>query len=186
MEIKSVNPGGDMKFVYNDGGRSQAGFKGHTGDCVCRAVAIASGLAYADVYAALAEGTGSQRKSKRTEKRAASARNGINVTRQWFKDYMVGHGFEWVPTMLIGQGCRVHLTAGELPMGRLIVSVSRHYTCVIDGVVHDTHDPQRSIAMFRQFTGWQTADLKQGERRNQNGIFTIARRCVYGYWRKLP
>ena len=27
-----------MEFVYNDSGRSEAGFKGTTGDCVCRAI----------------------------------------------------------------------------------------------------------------------------------------------------
>ena len=176
-----INPGGNMKFVEDDGGRSAAGYKSYAGDCVCRAVTIASGLPYAEVYEALAKGSGNQRKSKRTPKKSASARNGISVKRQWFKDYMHSIGFEWVPTMLVGQGCKVHLSAGELPMGRLVVSVSKHYTCVVDGKVHDTWNPQREIAMFRQFPGWQTAALKTGEKRNQNGIYTIARRCVYGY-----
>ena len=43
-------------FVYNDGGRKLAGRKGDTGDCVTRAVAIASGLPYLEVYNVLAEG----------------------------------------------------------------------------------------------------------------------------------
>lgn len=35
-----------MLFVYDDGGRAAAGYKGTTGDCACRAVAIAgNGLA---------------------------------------------------------------------------------------------------------------------------------------------
>jgi hypothetical protein len=55
--------------------------------------------------------------------------------------------------MSIGQGCTVHLKADELPSGRLILSVSRHYVAMIDGVVHDTHDPSRG-----------------------------GTRCVYGYW----
>lgn len=173
-----------MRYTYNDGGRAAAGFQGKTGDCVTRAVAIASGLPYHEVYAAMAEGTGAQRKSKRTPKRSATARLGINVKRQWFKDYMRSIGFVWVPTMRIGSGCKVHLTDGELPMGRLVVSVSKHYTTVIDGVVHDTWNPQREIAEFRQFPGWQTAALQGKEQRNQNGIFTIQRRCVYGYWHK--
>jgi hypothetical protein len=121
---------------------------------------------------------GSQRKSK-----GKTARNGINVTRQWFKDYMKSIGFEWTPTMLIGQGCKAHLTEGELPMGRLVVSVSGHYTSVLDGVIHDTWSPEREYAEFRQFPGWQSATLAKGEQRNQNGIFTIRRRCVYGYWK---
>jgi len=43
-----------------------------------------------------------------------------------------------VPTMAIGSGCKVHLADGELPPGRLVVSVSKHYTAVTDGVIHDT------------------------------------------------
>ena len=46
--------------------------------------------------------------------------------------------------MAIGQGCKVHLRADELPTGRLIVAVSKHITAVIDGVIHDTHDCSRS------------------------------------------
>lgn len=29
-----------MNFIYDDGGRSAAGYKGFTGDCACRAAAI--------------------------------------------------------------------------------------------------------------------------------------------------
>jgi hypothetical protein len=39
-----------MKFQYNDGGRQQAGYKGKTGDCVVRAIAIAADLPYQTVY----------------------------------------------------------------------------------------------------------------------------------------
>lgn len=41
-------------------------------------------------------------------------------------------------------GCQKPPTDGELPSGRLVVSVSKHYTAVIDGVIHDTYDPQRA------------------------------------------
>jgi hypothetical protein len=144
-----------MTYQYNDGGRQAAGFKGKTGDCVARAVAIASGRPYAEVYARLAEGTGAQRAGKKG-KRAASARSGINVTRKWFKDLMAEWGFVWVPTMTVGSGCKVHLRADELPAGRLVVSVSQHYTTMIDGVIHDTWNPDRG-----------------GDR------------CVYGYWKLI-
>lgn len=45
----------DIHFQYNDGGRAAAGYRGETGDCACRAVAIATGLPYATVYADLIE-----------------------------------------------------------------------------------------------------------------------------------
>ena len=154
-----------MEYTYNDGGRAAAGFKGKAGDCVARSIAIVSGKPYAEVYAALAQGTGNQRAGKRG-KRSATARDGINTGRKWFKDFMASLGFEWVPTMTIGSGCKVHLREDELPAGRLVVSVSRHYTAVIDGVIHDTHDPQR---------------LAFGEDSDKADIHGT--RCVYGYWR---
>tara|TARA_R100001443_G_scaffold6620_1_gene15543 strand:+ start:23045 stop:23494 length:450 start_codon:yes stop_codon:yes gene_type:complete len=144
-----------VTFQLNDGGRS-AYFKGQAGDCVTRAVTIASGLDYKEVYDTLAEGNASQRKSKRTPKRTHSARHGINTKRKWFKDYMRSLGFTWVPLMSIGSGCKVHLHKDELPTtGHLVLNLSRHLTAYIDGVLHDIYDCSR------------------------NGT-----RCVYGYWRK--
>ncbi len=144
-----------MRYQYNDGGRKAAGLKGDTGDCVCRAVAIASGEPYTEVYSRLAEGNKNQRKSKHSKVGPRSARNGIHVKRKWFKDYMVSLGFRWIPTMQIGSGCKIHLKANELQAGTLIVSLSKHYSVVKDGVIHDTHDPSRD-----------------------------GTRCVYGYWTK--
>jgi hypothetical protein len=43
----------------------------------------------------------------------------------------------------IAGGCRVHLKAAKLPVGRLIVRCSKHTTAVIDGIIHDTYDPSR-------------------------------------------
>lgn len=39
-----------MEFVFNDGGRADAGYKGTTGDCVCRAISIITGKSYKEVY----------------------------------------------------------------------------------------------------------------------------------------
>lgn len=134
-----------MEFNYNDGGRANAGYKGYTGDCVCRAITIASGLPYEQVYKSLSNGNLTQRKSKhvRSSYNKKTASHGINVRRKWFKDYMRSIGFSWVPTMLIGQGCKVHLKAEELPTGKLVLLVSKHYTAVIDGILNDTYDCSR-------------------------------------------
>ena len=140
-------------FKFNDGGRKAAGYKGTAaGDCVVRAIAIASGKDYQEVYDAINEGCRTQRKTKRMH-RETSARVGVYVKRKWYKDDLQSLGFRWVPTMHIGSGCQVHLRADELPSGRLVVHVSKHSTAVIDGVIHDTHDPSRA-----------------------------GTRCVYGYW----
>ena len=66
-----------MDFVYNDGGRAAAGYKGRVGDCVVRAIAIATQKPYQDVYdainvLALAERTRRGRRS--------SARSGVGRT----------------------------------------------------------------------------------------------------------
>jgi hypothetical protein len=146
-----------QQFIYNDGGRKNAGYRGSTGDCVTRAIAIASERPYKEVYDRLALGNATQRQSKyhKAKDKVKTASMGINVTRQWFKDYMKELGFTWVATMQIGSGCKVHLKADELPMGRLIVNVSKHMTTMIDGVIHDIYNPDR------------------------NGT-----RCVYGYFIK--
>lgn len=67
------NRGGVMavNFETNDGGRLLY-FKGEAGDCVTRAVTIASGLDYKEVYDTLAEGNASQRKSKRSKNEPAA------------------------------------------------------------------------------------------------------------------
>ena len=58
---------------------------------------------------------------------------------------------------LMGSAFKAGVEAGRNAYlaGRIIVRLSKHYTCLIDGIIHDTHDPSR------------------------NGT-----RCVYGYWIK--
>jgi len=134
-----------MKVIITDGGRAAAGFKGATGDCVARSIAIASGHPYREVYDALAHIMATMPKTKRRKSAGVrSAANGVYVRSKLFKDYMKSLGFVWTPTMAIGSGCKVHLRASELPRGRIIAAVSKHYTAVIDGVIHDTHDPSRA------------------------------------------
>jgi hypothetical protein len=142
-----------MTFKFNDGGRLDSGRKGSTGDCVCRAISIASNRPYLEIYSRLAEGNKNQRASKNTIKGTKSASNGINTNRKWLKDYMLELGFSWTPLMKIGSGCKFHAKADELPSGRLILSLSGHWSAMIDGVINDTYDPSRGGS-----------------------------RCVYGYW----
>jgi|SRR5580765_1384230 len=142
-----------MNFIYNDGGRKAAGFRGDTGDCVVRAIAIATQIPYQEVYDGINELAQRERRGVRKRGISTAARG---VYRNTYDRYLTAHGWTWTPTMKIGSGCKVHLTDGELPANRrLIVVVSRHLTAVINGAVHDTHDPQRGT-----------------------------KRCVYGYWSK--
>ena len=127
-------------WTFDDGGREAAGYKGLTGDCGVRAIAIAMGLHYQDVYDLVAAAGKTERRSKRRA-RKTGPRTGIY--KPTMRRLMSSLGWLWTPTMGIGTGCKVHLRADELPAGRLVVSVSRHIVAVIDGVIHDTYDCSR-------------------------------------------
>lgn len=165
MSYPTPNP-----WTYDDGGRAAAGYRGTTGDCVTRAIAIVladalptppyPGDVYRTVYddlaaeaAALRETTRPSSKLGRTLARNTSPRNGVAPA--VIRSYLAAKGWEWTPTMAIGAGTTIHLRPGELPDGRLIVRLSGHLAAVIDGVVHDIADPSRG-----------------------------GTRCVYGYWRQ--
>ena len=141
-----------MKWVYDDGGRSQYFKAEKVGDCVTRSIAIATGKDYKEVYDAInrlakAERTGKRKKGK------SSARDGVytSTAKKYIEQEL---GWVWVPKMKIGSGCTCHVREDELPSGNLILSLSKHYTAVKDGVIHDTYDCSRE-----------------------------GTRCVYGYWR---
>lgn len=129
-----------MEWIYDDGGRAAAGFKGTTGDCVCRAIAIATEKPYKEVYDTINEFGRLERLTKR-RKSKSSARTGVHIGT--IRKVMEHYGWKWHATMQIGQGCKVHLREDELPKGRIICSVSKHEVAVIDGVVHDTYDSTR-------------------------------------------
>ena len=129
-----------LKFKYNDGGRSQYFRATGVGDCVVRATAIATGRDYKEIYNIF-----------KTECKG-SPRNGVSS--KICRKVIARLGGKWVARMGIGTGCQNHLDADGVPtQGRIIASVSKHLTAVIDGVINDTYDPSR------------------------NGT-----RCVYGYW----
>lgn len=130
-----------MQWIYDDGGRAAAGFHGTARDCVCRAIAIATGQPYQEVYSELNR-RGKTEPIGRRKQGKSNARSGIYTYTE--RNYLASLGWKWMPTMRIGQGCRIHLNAAELPRGRLIMSLSRHLTAVIDGVIHDIYDPSRN------------------------------------------
>lgn len=141
-----------MKFIHDDGGRAAAGYKGSAGDCCARAFAIASGRSYQEVYDLINEFAGKERRGTR-KRGMSSARTGVHKATAHKVAYALNNRVRWVPCMTIGSGCKVHMRDGDLPPGRLVVSLSKHYAAVIDGVLHDTFED------------------------NRDGT-----RCVYGYW----
>ncbi len=130
------------RFQFNDGGRAAAGFKGTAaGDCVTRAIAIATGMPYNDVYQYVNTFGKNERSSKQRRGKRSSARTG--VYKDTTRAIMASLGWVWHPTMQIGSGCQTHLRADQLPTGRIVVSVSKHLVAVVDGVIHDLYDCSR-------------------------------------------
>lgn len=159
-----------MKYIYDDGGRSSAGFRGECGDCATRAISIATGMPYREVYNQLQ----SLQKIYTKECRERVAKTKSSKVRAYYQNATKDHsvrdgtyvevvhrfmnsiGWEWVPTMKFGTGCKVHLRDDELPSGCIVCRVARHYVAVIEGILHDTWDSQLD-----------------------------GNRCVYGYWKKF-
>lgn len=137
-----------MEMVYATGGREKYYRTIKVGDCVTRAIANATGKDYKEIYDLVNIYASKDRGVKNS-----SARNG--VSKDTIYRLLTDMGWTWVPTMFIGKGCQVHLNENELPSGIIIVSVSKHLTCVKNGVLYDTFDCTR------------------------NG-----KRCVYGYYVK--
>jgi len=140
----------NIKWIYSDGGRKAAGFKGNAGDCLCRAVSIATQKPYKEVYDIINQFSKMERNGKRKATKS-SANSGVYMPTA--KRVMEHLGWTWVPLMGVGTGCKVHLKSDELPSGRIICRISKHYAAVVDGVIHDNHDCSRG-----------------------------GTRCVYGYW----
>ncbi len=116
-----------MDFVWNDGGRAASGYVGVTGDCVTRAIAIATGKAYRDVYRALGDAS------------LKSPRNGVAAD---VADFFLGkHGWRSL------DGFGREFVVSDLPRGVVVLHLSRrnetgqHLCTVIDHVVHDTWNP---------------------------------------------
>src|SRR5262249_50792450 len=132
---------GRCRWVKDDGGRQKSGIarsagrKDAVGDCVTRAIAIATGKPYREGHAAItvakvqhvyAGGDYWSRQYKRRGGiRAIDPDHGCRD--EAYGPYLKTQGWNYVST----EG-RVRLRADELPRGRLIVSISRHLVAVID------------------------------------------------------
>lgn len=154
-----------LGFVRSDGGRAAAGYKGSAGDCAARAIALASAgtITYAEAYGLINDAARRERgrlvrgrrgpDGRRTKVRKVSSASDGVWPETLHRVLVDGLGWTWTATMGIGTGCRVHMRADELPSGRLVVRVAKHYAAVVDGVLYDSFDSTRG-----------------GDA------------CVYGYW----
>ena len=111
--FKRLFSSSNLELEINDGGRAAAGYKGKAGDCVIRSIAIVSGLPYQKIYDDLYKANEEFRTTSRTrlarslKQKNDSPRSGTH--RVIVKKYLEKLGWQWTPTMFIGQGCKVHL-----------------------------------------------------------------------------
>lgn len=109
------------EYQYDDGGRKASGRKGEADDCVVRALAIAAGRDYGEVYRrvadAMQEATG-----------VKSARNGVpkKVCEVLRREY----GFEKVKQ---GRGPRMSYHEVAHRYRTAIVTTNKHVCAIVDG-----------------------------------------------------
>lgn len=135
-----------LNFIYNDGGREAAGYKGKTGDCVIRAIAIAADLDYSQVRSDLMERTKAYRAAHNNKTSRRMTTNSVfrGVYDVIYKPYLLDKlGWHWVSCMSVGSTQRVHVREDELPGGPLILRLSKHLSVWKNGALHDTYDCSR-------------------------------------------
>jgi hypothetical protein len=123
-----------LPFIYDDGGREEAGFRGKTGDCSVRAVAIATGVPYKAVYQAF-------KKSNPGKVKGILNYSG-GTPHEFIEEFLLKLGWR---RKFLGSSQKLDRT---LPMGRIIVSIPKHTICIIDHIAHDTFKSPASSPVF--------------------------------------
>lgn len=117
-----------QNFIYNDGGRKAAGYKGNAGDCGARAMAIALGMDYKEAYKLLATENKNCGKAK-------SARNGIH--KDIYNEVLKSLGWMWMSApKFVGRKAK----CSDMFAGTVIARQAGHFVAVINGIPHDTWD----------------------------------------------
>ena len=167
-----------LKVNITDGGRSKYFKKEQVGDCVTRAIAIATERDYKEGYNEIAKLIG------------YTPRNGVKSKDT--KRVMKHFGGSWNACMGVGTGCRIHLSnewsdegyngIHELPKhSRIICNLSGHVCAVINGVIHDTYDPSRNgTRCVYGFWYFSKQKPKEEEEKPVEGIYYILRKRING------
>ena len=138
--IEEAGPTTMIGYRYDDGGRAASGFKGHTGDCVVRAIAILTGVSYSDIYRRMAgamrhggyaaSGNGYRQKPRRGLRPRLSARTIQNLVK-------TSYGLRRVN---LGRGPRPTYTEAWLLHGDCLVGTAKHISAIVDENLRDTFD----------------------------------------------
>ena len=155
-----------MEFIYSDGGRSKYFKASNVGDCVTRAICNATGKDYLEVYKRLKELAKEESIKNHRGHKKSSVRDG--VFKETWKYYLEEINWKRVKTMDMGSKERVHLRDGELPNNIIaIVQVSKHLTCVKNGVIYDTYDCSRDgdRMVYGYYVPMTTEEILEKEKR---------------------
>ncbi len=124
-----------MKWIYSTGGREKYFKAQKVGDCVTRAICNATGKDYKEVYDRLKEMAKKEHTTRHRGHKKSSVRDG--VFKETYKRYLVEIGWTRKQTIFKGDSARMHLTPNEIPNGVIIVELSKHLTCIKDGIIYD-------------------------------------------------
>jgi len=145
-QIKEYEMEKKISFEENDGGRKTAGYKGNTGDCVTRAIAITTETPYQDVYDSLfelAKNWEGRSKLARAIRKNPSPRNGAFPVVA--EKYLETLGWKKVTGKL-------RLDDKKFQSGRYICKTRKHFTTMIDGVLNDTWNCQMTSGIYAEKT----------------------------------
>lgn len=133
-----------MRFVYNDGGRSNYFKVGNVGDCCCRAICNTTGLDYKRIYDLINKISVLESTKHHRRGQTSSARDGV------FKETAIkiieALGGEKVKVQEFGSSIKCHLCDEDLNQynkGSYLLILSKHYSSLINGDLVDTYDCSR-------------------------------------------
>ena len=133
-----------IDYQYDDGGREAAGYRGRTGDCVVRAIAVCARQDYRAVYLTMAEhmkrngyAASGNAYAIRERNRKAPRRKGQIAARRVQDRVLELYGFRKVR---LPAGARPTFTEGRRRYGDCIVGTTKHVAAVVEGALRDTFD----------------------------------------------
>lgn len=184
-----------LGYEWDDGGRKAAGYW-KVNDCSCRAVAIATGRSYADVYKELTE-YGWSTESKRDLDKATKWPGG-KCPRKSSPEYVkaifseiLGSKYASIPRIVeAGMGRKARFYDGHLFPDRCVIKLRDHVAAVVDGKIRDTWDCRYSPrltndTLLQRLHGrsLHPADLQYAlvghEGKTQ---YTWLPKAIFGYW----
>ena len=157
-----------IDYRYDDGGRAAVGYRGRTGDCVVRAIAICTGEDYRAVYLTMAEhmkrngyAASGNAYATRERNRKAPRSKGQIAARRVQDRVLEAYGFRKVrlPT-----GARPTFTEAHHQFGDCVVGTTKHVAAIVDGALRDTFDGRT----YEWAKPWTESGVETRERKAQS------------------